>query len=426
MTFRGNDLSRIEDMVTRFLTLTIAFLFILGNVPPVVGAVFTSARTLATSGGLSADARDVDAVFVNPANLAFWGDRAVRVRLLSASASVSNNSLSLSDYNGYTGSTLSEKDKANILDKIPRYGLSVDGEAVVTALAVAYKEYALVFSGLGAGHGDFSKDYFDLLLYGNELDRTYSIEDTEGEAYLTSVLSLSGSRIIRRGAADTLSVGLTLKWLRGFLYGGSSEMEGGVAFHSDGFTAAGTASGLKSEGGSGFAFDFGASYRVGSWIHSVSFLNIGDIKWDQEVEKKIFTFQADSVMIYDDRDTLFDIGSDTTIYGGSFKSKLPSKMVLATTWKTAPRWTLGVAWEQGFRDGPAVSKSPYLALGGEYYPTWWLTLRSGLGLGGSRGVFGSLGFGLVFSDFSLDFALANRGIFKAKGVAFALTMDLLM
>jgi hypothetical protein len=101
-------------------------------------------------------------------------------------------------------------------------------------------------------------------------------------------------------------------------------------------------------------------------------------------------------------------------------------MLLATTWKGSERLTLGLAWEQGFRNGPAVSKAPYLALGGEYYLIKWLPLRAGLGLGGYLGAFGSLGFGLDFSGFSLDFAFANRGVFKPKGVAFALTMDLFM
>lgn len=414
-------------MVTRFVASTFAILLLLGNSLPAWGTVFTSARMLGTSGGLLADAKDLDAAFINPANLAFWGDRSLRVRLLSASAGASNNSFSVGDYNSYTGSELSEGDKDEIIGKIPSSGLTLDGEVVATALAVAWKDYAIVFSGLGALHGKFSKDYFELLLYGNELDRTYSIEDTEGEGYVASVLSLCGSHIVRKGPADTLSLGLTLKWLRGYLYGGSSQVEGGITFHRYNFEAAGTVAGKKSEGGSGSAFDFGAIYKLREkWTFSASFLDIGAINWTKEVEKKIFTFQADSLMLYDDRDTLDDIGSDTTIYGGSFKSKLPSKMILASTWKGGERLTLGLSWEQGFRNGPAVSKTPYLALGGEYYPIRWLPLRAGLGLGGYLRFFGSLGFGLNFSGFSLDFALANRGVFKPKGVAFALTMDLFM
>ena len=414
-------------MVKRTVTLTFAILLLLGNYLPARGTVFTSARMLGTSGGLLAEAEDLDAASINPANLAFWGGKPLRVRVLSVSAGVSNNSFSLADYNSYTGSELSEADKTDIIGKIPASGLTVDGEVAATALAVAWKNYAVVFSGLGALHGKFSKDYFELLLYGNELDRTYSIEDTEGEAYLTSAVSLCGSRIVTTTPSDTLSLGLTLKWLRGFLFGGSSQVEGGVTFHRYSFEAAGTAAALKSEGGSGFAFDLGAIYKLReNWTFSASFLDIGDIKWTKEVEEKIFTFRADSLMLYDDRDTLDDVGTDTTIYGGSFKSKLPSKMILASTWKGGERLTLGLSWEQGFRNGPAVSKTPYLALGGEYYPTRWLPLRAGLGLGGYLGVFGSLGFGLNFSGFSLDFALANRGVFKPKGVAFALTMDLFM
>lgn len=414
-------------MVRRFAALTFAILLLLGGSLPAWGTVFTSARMVGTSGALSADGRGPDAAFINPANLAYWGDRSLRVRLLSLSGGVSNNSFSIGDYNSYTGSELSEEDKTDIIGKIPAGGLTVDGEVVAAALAVAWKDYALVFSGLGAAHGKFSKDYFELLLYGNELDRTYSIDDTEGEAYLASVLSLCGSRIVRTTASDTLSLGLTLKWLRGFLYGGSSQVEGGITFHDYSFEAAGTAAALKSEGGSGFAFDFGASYKLKeSWSFSASFLNIGGLKWTEEVEEKIFTFRADSLRLYDDRDTLDDIGTDTTIYGGSFKSKLPAKMILATAWKYADRVRLGLSWEQGFRKGPAVSKTLYLALGGEYYPTRWLPLRAGLGLGGYLGVFGSFGFGIEFPGFSLDFALANRGVFRAKGVAFALTMDVFM
>lgn len=414
-------------MVTKIAALTFMLLLLFGSSVPGWGTVFTSARMLGTSGGLLAEAKDLDAASINPANLAFWGGKPLRVRLFSVSAGVSNNSFSLADYNSYTGSELSEEDKTDIIGKIPTSGLTVDGEVVATALALAYKNYALVFSGLGAAHGQFSKDYFELLLYGNELDRTYSIEDTEGEAYLASAVSLCSSHIIRKGSADTLSLGFTLKWLRGFLYGGSSQVEGGITFHRYNFEAAGTAAGRKSEGGSGFAFDFGGCYKMGrSWRLAASFLNIGGIKWTKEVEEKIFTFQADSLMLYDDRDTLDDVGTDTTIYGGSLKSKLPAKMLLATTWKGSERLTLGLAWEQGFRNGPAVSKAPYLALGGEYYLIKWLPLRAGLGLGGYLGAFGSLGFGLDFSGFSLDFAFANRGVFKPKGVAFALTMDLFM
>ena len=117
----------------------------------------SSARSAAMGGAYTALAKGVDAVKFNPANLGLSDYRTFGIEIASLGASITNNSFTLSDYNRYTGATLSTSDKQELLGKIPKEGLSVDADVRASALSVALGNMSLSVSGVAAAEVPASK-----------------------------------------------------------------------------------------------------------------------------------------------------------------------------------------------------------------------------------------------------------------------------
>ena len=96
-----------------------------------------NARATAMAGAYTSLAKGSDGTYFNPANLGFSALQQNGLQMIGVGLAISNNSFSLDDYNSYTGATLSQSDKDELLDKIPTEGLKIKADAEVSAFGVS-------------------------------------------------------------------------------------------------------------------------------------------------------------------------------------------------------------------------------------------------------------------------------------------------
>ncbi|MFT5234412.1 MAG: hypothetical protein ACI9UQ_002458, partial [Candidatus Krumholzibacteriia bacterium] len=138
-------------------------------------------RAWGMGGAGTATSRGLEAVAYNPANLAF--SHGTSIGLAAVAVDVHNNAFSLDRYNDITGKYLDSSDKAQVLNDIPDDGLKLDADLNASALGFQTGSFAFSFNGIGAGQGNLDKDYFDLVLNGNQLDQSVDFSNTWGDGY---------------------------------------------------------------------------------------------------------------------------------------------------------------------------------------------------------------------------------------------------
>ena len=160
--------SRAVNLSTvALIAATLVYLILALIISPEPALAQGMVRAWGMGGANTAISRGLEAVSYNPANLAF--SRGTNIGLAAVALDAHNNSLSLDRYNEITGTHLDEAGKTALMADIPEDGFRLDADARASALGVQSGNYAFSFSAFGAGQGNLDKDYFDLVLFGNEL-----------------------------------------------------------------------------------------------------------------------------------------------------------------------------------------------------------------------------------------------------------------
>jgi len=386
------------------------------------------ARSLGMAGAYSAIARGEESVYFNPANLGLSGGPTFSLSFLSLGVDLGNNSFTLSDYNRYNGSYLSDGNKKTILSKIPSSGLSLDSGAEFGFLSLSYRNYGFFIVGSGASNITLPRDPFELILYGNELNRLYTIGDVDGEVWSQVTTGISAAKRLDLKGFDEFSVGASLKYLRGLYYAEVTRSGGSILTTESSIEGEGEIVYRHAQGGQGFSLDLGATGSLGQgWVVGLALFNpLGTLKWSRKTEEGFFTFKAESLTASSTKkDTL--VASDDSSYEiGSFRSHLPSYLKIGVS-RRFRKFLLGFDYEQGFRSRAGVSTTPRLSAGMEYNLLKWLPLRGGLAIGGTEGFNTALGLGLYLSGFQLDVSTSSRGLVFtpwSKGIGLAASFGL--
>ncbi len=386
------------------------------------------ARSLGMAGAYSAIARGEESVYFNPANLGLSGGSTFSLSFLSLGVDLGNNSFTLSDYNRYNGSYLSDGNKRTILRKIPSSGLSLDSGAEIGLLSLSYRNYAFFIKGSGASDITLPRDPFELILYGNELNRSYEIGNVDGEALAQVTTGISAAKRLDLKGFNEFSVGVSLKYLRGLYYAEVTKSGGNILTTESSIEGEGEIVYRHAQGGEGFSLDLGATGSFGEgWVVGLALFNpLGTLKWSRETEEGFFTFKAESLTASSTKkDTL--VASDDSSYEiGSFRSHLPSYLKMGVS-RCFHKFLLGFDYEQGFRNTAGVSTTPRLSAGVEYNLLKWLPLRGGLAIGGREGFNSALGLGLYLGAFQLDVSTSSRGLVFtpwSKGIGLAASFGL--
>ena len=412
----------------------------------------TEPRALALGQAYTALARGPEAVFWNPANLALGGEPKLKWELLGAGLSLitENNSFSVRAYNGnFTDDThrIGIAEKKELLRDIPRDGLRFNAD-LVPFLSAGLPVNGGISFPLGNGiqaaittnvaigvEGEMPKDMFELMLFGNEFDRSYEIASWDGSSWLVGGVNFAGAKpwMPDRLAAHLreFSVGGTLK-VSGGAYGEITKSDGGMISRIQGTDLEGFAL-VRSSRGIGFGVDFGVAGVSGDGrtTFSAGMLNLVDfISWSigsrqdsvyaRATRLRVTRFlDPDQVRMRDvleNEDTDGDGDPDFRAKLGEdgFSRSLPAMLRAGIAHRPMPHMTVVGNYDQAFSSGFGISPMPKISTGAEYRLVAWFPTRIGLSIGGRSS---STGVGFAFGPFNVghaqfeffDLALVTRG-----------------
>lgn len=368
-----------------------------------------------------ASSRGLEAVDFNPANLAFSGG--FSMGLAAAAVDVHNNAISLDRYNEITGAHLSTADKEQLLSDIPDGGFRLDADMRASLFGLQAGSFALTFNAIGAGSGNLDRDYFDLVLFGNQLDQTVDFSNTSGEGYAVGQAALSHGGVLRTGETTRLSYGLSAKYLYGIYEMHVQEAYGAMTTSMDEISGDAFVSTLSSEGGSGYGLDVGLALQMsGGWAFGAAVENIySNLEWTQNVEAREFRVTAADINALNDDMESSVVDSDTTFAAAGYSTSLPPQLRMGAANRVGPM-DVALDYTQGFENRGLSSTTPRFHLGAELCPGSMFQPRFGLSVGGVAGTGASAGLGLRLGFWKIDLAVLSRGELnpnKTKGVAFA-------
>jgi Family of unknown function (DUF5723) len=408
------------------ITILATGLALIGMLIPQASFAQGSVRSWGMGGTGAATARGLDAANFNPANLAF--SEGFNVGLATAAVDVHNNTLSLDRYNEITGAKLSTADKEQLLSEIPEDGLRLDADVKASVFGIQTGSFAVTFNALGAGSGNLDKDYFDLVLFGNQLGETVDFSNTSGEGYAIGSAAFSYGHVLHKSEESQLSLGLSAKYLQGAYEVHVEDAQGNLFTGMEEIAGQAYVSTITSEGGQGYGLDLGLAFQApGGWTMGLSMENLyTKVTWDQNVEARDFRVQASDInALNDDLDNSI-IDSDTTYAADSYTTTLPRQMRLGTANRFGA-FAVAFDYVQGFENRGVTSTTPSFHLGTELCWTGIVQPRFGVSVGGVAGTGASAGLGMKLGFWKVDMAAVSRGGVNpnaTKGVAFAMGTSL--
>jgi len=379
-------------------------------------------RAWGMGGASTAASRGLEAVIYNPANLAF--SEGTTVGLAAAAADIHNNALSLDRYNEITGQYLDSAAKAQLLSDIPDSGLKLDADVSASALGYQSGSFAISFSGFGVGQGNLDKDYFDLVLNGNQLGQTIDFSNTWGEGYAVGSAALSYGRVILEGVGTRLSVGLNARYLQGLYEMHVSEAYGTLSTSMTEINGEAYVATESSRGGQGYGLDLGVALQTsGGWTFGLAVDNVmGTINWDKNVERQEMHVTAADINLLSGDLNAAVTNADTTFATEGYSTTLPRQARLGAS-RQFGSFVLAADYVQGFVDRSLTSTKPLLNGGVEWRLSSHFQPRLGLSSGGERGNSATAGVGLKVGPWRLDAAAVARSgmsVGGSKGVGLAL------
>ncbi|MCP4292117.1 MAG: conjugal transfer protein TraF [bacterium] len=422
--FTGMKYGRGKAMVA--VTIVATGLALMTGLMPQIAWAQGSVRSWGMGGTGVATARGLDAPNYNPANLAF--SDGFSVGLAAAAVDIHNNALSLDRYNEITGSYLDTAAKEQLLNDIPDSGFKLDGNVNASVLGLQAGSFALTFNAVGAGSGNLDKDYFDLVLFGNQLGETVDFSNTNGEGYALGSAGISYGGVLSTGERSRLSYGFSAKYLHGLYEMHIEEASGELHTGTEEISGEAYVSTISSEGGQGYGLDFGLALQAPKgWTLGLSMENLyTNIDWNRNVQANDYRVNAADINALNE-----DLGeavanSDTSYAAEGYSTTLPRQLRFGAANRFGS-FDVAFDYVQGFENRGITSTTPHFHVGTEWWITGIVQPRFGLSVGGVAGTGASAGLGLKLGFWRVDLAAVSRGGLdpnKTKGVAFAMGSSL--
>ena len=415
---------------------------------------------------INAVSRGIDALGINPANIAIPDQGNFNLNLLPTGSRLSTELMTYGIYQEYftgdgvdsTGKRLPKRLEMSDIDKIlsqmPELPKTrVEAEMMLGGVSF---QHPLV-GGIGFGiieHAGavttLSKDFFRMAAFGLEpTGSVYVFNGTEGSAWWYCEYNLSYGRKlpVEVKFLKDLYAGIGLKIIRGYGISQTIKQKSSFGNYPDPanptqYTLRGNIDFLSTHAGADFfnehsdapitpfpdpvgkgtGLDIGLSGDLINGVRvAVSVTDIGKITWDKNV---IESYGSRSINITGDfnnlEDTLKNIVKGKTRPGEAFDTNLPTALRLGFVTEASEipglkflpgKLILAFDYLQGFNESLGNTTKPRFSIGTEYRVFPVLPLRTGLAFGGGDKVRWAFGFGLDLHYFSLDFASDNFGIF---------------
>jgi len=396
---------------------------ILVTLAAVVPTIEAAVRVAGPEAGFAAVTSGPAAASWNPAHLAYFPDP--RLELLGLSGGFGNSSFSMRDYGRYNGSTWDQGDKDEILAAIDGDGLRFRGTARAGAMGFSLPGFAFSTGTRAASSAAIPKPAIDLLLNGNTVGETFSLEGAEGEAIAFTEFRLSYARRIEDlvpALAERMvgwCVGASAKLYQGWAYGELLEATGGVTTTTDVITGGGQLVSVTAMGGRGYGLDLGLVGPLGAdWTGSFSIRDLfGSIDWTSEAEERIDTFEVLDVSLGEGTEEVV-VSESVTRPLDSHRTDLPVAYAVGVAHHgdrllTAGTLEVATAERAGGFPTPRAALAAGWALSGRF------ALRGTASLGGPESAGVGVGAGFALGPVQLDLGISTWGSlnpFGSKGV----------
>ncbi len=426
-----------------------------------------SGRTIGMARTFTASSRGLDALGLNPANLALddrgstvtfefvpFGFRAgsdflnyqIYQDYFTGQDSLDVNGQPAIGPNGKTvrvAKKLSQSDKDAILGLFPGGIAHTQFNFDVTEFGFTVQSATVGGIGFSVSERvgvnlDIPEGYLKMLLEGfPETGATYTLDHTSVTASWLREFNLSYARVLpfELNWVRNISVGIGIKYIQGFGYFGtdhylgkiqtvvtqdstamsSEPISGNFDFlqHQSHIPDSNFVDNIMKPAGKGLGFDFGLSaelfqaFRVG-----VSITDIGKVTWDQNTKVIVGTGHFE-VSDYSQQDSIKNAFKGNTHDTTSFTSSLPTALHIGASLQLDKaafitnfpgQLLLAADMHFGFNEEPGNTKTPRFALGAEYRPVDAIPIRTGISIGGRERFTWSLGLGINTPVWDLDFA----------------------
>ncbi len=396
----------------------------------------SNARSFGMAGSYLALARGAEAPQSNPANLGLRTNPSNSFHFLALGVIVANNTLTKSDYDLYNGAWLNNNDKKTILQLLPAEGLHFQFGSEVELAAYSWQHFAATLSLEVLSTGRLARDFVDLALQGNALNRRYEFSGSSGAGFAAVTAGLSLGRPLSlpflARYVQEFAVGTTVKYVHGLRAAEVVEAQGNLITTWEGLNGDGRTRIRSARGGKGLAFDWGAVTVVNPKLSfGLALRNVpGVIYWNQQVREYEWGARLDSVTAQswnENHDTVLQSWSRQR-RGPAFFSLLPTVLHAGMAYRL--QWAqLAADVAHRLRGKDESVARPDLRLGMEVHYFDFLPLRFGLSTGGGYGWGTAFGLGYKSKTFAIDIAAQGRQgflLFSGKGGGMALGMRLQM
>ena len=389
-------------------------------------------------GGNTAIARGVDAIYWNPANLAFQPKDYPKFQMIlySFTAGGGNNSFSFNSFNDYIGDGesvyLTEDDKNSILDEIDDDGLKFDFNGGFSALSFRIKNFGFGIEARAYGNFKIPKAVYRNILF--ELGHDTYDYSVDGEGMGVTKFKFSyGKTIVRDKRLELpfgksiilreIAVGVAMSYLKGVGFFDVEQNKATVSIDDNGILADIESKAKYAAFGSGIGLDIGfGAVTEDNWSFGLVFENLlGNINWDDEteiseikldVEDRKFAMGAGQWEDIDE-DKSF---TDTTYAIGAFSESLPMNFRIGIAKELNDMFLVNLEFAN-------ENKIFYSSVGGRIklgFLHWFFSLKNGFG-----NVHWNTAFAFDFKNFIFDIGLSTRGgmsIADSKGFFVGSTM----
>ena len=426
-------------------------------------------RSMGMAKTYTATSRGINAIGINPANLMYEEDGhfefSTVLPLPTTSLRSGTDFLSIDDFNYYFGGVngesryLNDQDKEK-LDNLFKNGGDVFMNASTRIFSASWKINDKI-GAIGISMTDFAGSYLkiphsliEIPLYGNTIEQVYSFNDANVKSWWLRDYSLSYAREIPCPKfLDKLFAGISLKYVNGFYYVGTENVNTSVETNSQ-YQISGTAnlvghaafsenfgvnydfdstnnyeshfSPFPSPAGKGIGMDFGLSASL-SPVLNVSFAitDIGSIKWDQRAVQysALGDIYIDDISNKDQIDSVGDKLKGKGEYINNFSTPLPTAIRFGISYfmkeSLIPGTLLvGMDYNQGLNDFPGNTTKARLSFGSEWKPMDWIPyIRTGLSFGGWAGFNWAVGLGIDAGIVDLNLATSDMNSLVAPNSA---------
>ncbi|MBI5868328.1 MAG: hypothetical protein HZB43_08595, partial [candidate division Zixibacteria bacterium] len=357
---------------------------------------------LGTAGAGTILGTGLDAAFGNPAQLGCTQSDGFHLRLVGIGVGIGNNSVGFAEYRKYNGADLNDQDKATILSKVPSDGLRLRTDGGASAMAVLIDGWSVHADAFAVGRGQFDRQIFELLFYGNADQSYWDFANTSGEGMAGGRIVLSHGARLMQAFGHGLYAGFSASYIRGLYYAKSGETHATLATQEGGLSGAGIANWTTAEGGNGFGLDLGLAMPIGSrWTAGLKLEHIVNlVKWSRNVRDRQYQAHFDDLTV-DNYDDSLVVTTETSRPGAAFTRGLPPAM-RAGIGRIGTSFSVAAEIAVALREGLGVSTRPSLATGLEFSPIHLLPLRLGASVGGESGWSFGCGAGVLLGPVRLD------------------------